>query len=246
MTETYTAPNCTEYELFTAVLEQYNTLIAGCVGSGKSVFEEGMIYNILNHYTPDEAELYLIDPKMVELDPWRAMPHCSGYADDVEGATYLLDEIYERMMRRYSAMKEAGEKKFTGSHIYCFIDEMSDLIMNGGKPVIAKIQKILQLGRAARIHLVCCSQTVSRYSVPSVLQVNLTCSVGLHCKAAIDSRMIIGQAGCEALPLYGKAIVSANGKLETVTVPMYTSKHIDGMRHYWMAQVVSNLKGGLE
>lgn len=242
----YTAPECSEYELFTDILEQYNTLIAGCVGSGKSVFEEGMIYNILNRYTPDEAELYLIDPKMVELDPWRVVPHCSGYADTVEGAVELLEEIYDRMMSRYAAMKEAGEKKFRGAHIYCFIDEMSDLIMNGGKDVVRRIQKILQLGRAARIHLVCCSQTVSRYSVPSVLQVNLTCSVGLHCKAAIDSRMIIGQAGCEALPLYGKAIVSANGKLETVTVPMYTAKHTEAMRHYWNVQVINNLKEGVK
>lgn len=233
------APHAGEYELFTEILEQYNTLIAGCVGSGKSVFEEGMIYNLVNHYTPGEAELYLIDPKMVELDPWRTLPHCSGYADTAEDAMRILREVHARMMNRYKAMKEAGEKKFSGGHLYVFVDEMSDLIMNGGKEVIEIMQKILQLGRAARVHLVCCSQTVSRYSVPSVLQVNMTCSVGLHTKAAIDSRMIIGDSGCEKLPLYGKAIVVANGERKTVEVPMYTAKHTEAMRKYWRNQMYS-------
>ena len=235
MNKAIKAPNAGEYELFSALLDQYNVLIAGCVGSGKSVVEEGMIYNVANHFTPDEAELYLIDPKMVELDPWRTLPHCSGYADTVEDALVLLEEVRVRMMKRYEAMKAQGMKKWLGSHLYVFIDEMADLIVNGGKEVLFALQKIIQLGRAARVHLICCTQTASRHTIPGFIQTNITCAVGLHCKSAVDSRMIIGDAGCEKLPLYGKAIL-ATGSIKTVEVPMYTAKHTEAMRRYWRTQ----------
>ena len=233
---TWKAPKCGEYQLFNSVLDQYNTLIAGCVGSGKSVFEEGMIYNLVNHYTPEECELYFIDPKMVELDPWRVLPHCSGYADSVDDAMRILRTVKDRMDRRYEYLKENHMKNWEGGRIYVFIDEMADLILTGGKEVIEMMTVILLKGRAAAIRFVCCSQSVSRKTIPSVLQVCMTCTVGLHCRAALDSRMIIKEAGCEKLPLYGKAMIDMNGGLNTVSVPMYTAKHTDAMRRYWMAQ----------
>ena len=231
------APHAGEYELFTEILEQYNTLIAGCVGSGKSVFEEGMIYNLVNRYTPGEAELYLIDPKMVELDPWRTLPHCSGYADTVEDAVRILREVKDRMDRRYEYLKQNHMKKWTGSRIYVFIDEMADLILTGGKEIIDIMTVILLKGRAAAIRFVCCSQSVSRKTIPSVLQCCMTCTVGLHCRAALESRMIIKVSGCENLPLYGKAMIDKNGTLNTVEVPMYSAKHTEAMRRYWRNQM---------
>lgn len=235
MNKAIKAPKAGEYKLFTDLLNQYNVLIAGCVGSGKSVVEEGMIYNLANHYTPMEAELYLIDPKMVELDPWRILPHTVGYADSVEDSVVLLQEVHERMMKRYATMKEQGLKKWIGSHIYVFIDEMADLIVSGGKEVLLSLQKIIQLGRAARVHLVCCTQTASRKTVPGFLQANITCAVGLHCKSSVDSRMIIGENGCEKLPLYGKALIST-GSIEKVDVPMYPERYTDAMLRYWRTQ----------
>lgn len=38
-------------------------LIAGTTGSGKSVFTNSIILNILFHASPDEVKLILIDPK---------------------------------------------------------------------------------------------------------------------------------------------------------------------------------------
>lgn len=221
------------YPLFEGITSEYNILIAGSVGSGKSVFEEGLIYSIVNTMTPDEAELYLIDPKMVELDSWRTLPHCMGYADEIDHALDLLEEVTQRMTVRYKSMKARGLKTYPGSHIYVLIDELADLVLTDKKRTVTALQKILQLGRAAKIHLVCLSQTVSRYSIPSVLQVNFTCSVGLHCKGAIDSRMIIGENGCEKLPQYGQALVSRSGHIEKVDVPMIPADQIKTVKTYW-------------
>lgn len=40
------APMADEYELYTTVNDNYNILIAGRIGAGKSVFEHGMVYNL--------------------------------------------------------------------------------------------------------------------------------------------------------------------------------------------------------
>ena len=45
-------------------------IIAGTTGSGKSVCTNSIIMSILYHATPDEVRLILIDPKVVEFQPY--------------------------------------------------------------------------------------------------------------------------------------------------------------------------------
>ena len=55
-------------------------LIAGSTGSGKSVFLNSLLVSLLCQYTPDDLRMVLIDPKMVELVPYkpRAAPADAG------------------------------------------------------------------------------------------------------------------------------------------------------------------------
>lgn len=236
----YTAPNGGAYRLYDRLLGEYNVLIAGTIGSGKSVTECGIIYNLVNKFTPHDGDLYLIDPKLVELEEWRSLPHVRGYADNLEDALTLLDEVQARMMKRYKVMKDRGEKVFSGSDVYVLIDEMADLMIADKKGFSTRLQRILQLGRAAKIHLICCTQSASRVTIPAAVGIGFTCCVGLHAATAIESRQIIGKAGCEALPLYGKAIIKwQNGEYETVDVPMYTPAHHSAMRNYYREQRVT-------
>jgi len=234
-------PNVPVYDIFSVMAEETNILIGGSTGSGKSVFEDGMLYNIFATMTPDEAEVYLIDPKIVQLRKWIGMPHVKGYADSVEMANVILEIVRIEMMKRYQEMADDGIDKYEGSAVYVFIDELADLILED-KKIIGKLQKLLQLCRAANIHIVCCSQSVSRLTVPAVLQVNFTARVGLRTADAIDSRQIIKQAGCESLPRYGYCILNTADGIERRPVPMYSADQIKALRLFWRGQKVGGTR----
>lgn len=229
----YTAPKAVDYQIFSDVNAETNILIGGTTGSGKSTFINGMLYNLFNENVPDECEVYLIDPKRVALRKWTVMPHVQGYAIDAEQACTILDRVHDIMMDRYDDLSESGEEEYDGSAIYVFIDEMFMLI-DESKEVMPKIKSLLRLCRAANIHVVCATQSASRFNIPAGLQVNFTCRVGLRTDDAIDSRQIVKVSGCEKLDRHGQCILKTPDGIVKRPVPMYTKKHIEAMRNYWM------------
>lgn len=52
-----------------------HTLVAGTTGSGKSVCVNSMILSMLYKFRPDELRLILVDPKVVEMQPYKKLPH---------------------------------------------------------------------------------------------------------------------------------------------------------------------------
>lgn len=234
-------PNVPVFDIFSKMLDEVNVLIGGATRSGKSVFEDGMLFNIFATKTPDEAQVYLIDPKIVQLRKWIGMPHVKGYADSFDMANTILDIVKMEMMRRYREMAEEGLEKYEGSAIYVFVDELGDIILES-KDVVKKFQKLMQLCGAANIHIICCSQSVARLTVPAVLQVNFTGRVGLRTADAIDSRQIIRQAGCEELPRNGFCILNTPDGIEKRPVPMYSADQIKALRLFWRGQRKGELR----
>lgn len=243
----YYAPKCGTYALYDELMLEDTIMIGGLRGSGKSVFENGLIYSIANAYTPDEAELYLIDPKRVDLADWRVLPHVKRYTGDVEEAFDIIDELIEIMDHRYKIMSGSypTKKVWEGSDIYLIIDEITDLVTLTKKAFVAKMMPLILKSRAAKMHIICCSQSLARATMPALMVSNMTVKVGLHVDMDIESRQIIGTKGCESLPKYGKAIIRRPGNgLETVDVPMYSDEHYSAMQSYYMSQRLAFMHRG--
>lgn len=86
-------------------------LIAGATGSGKSVTINGIITGLVYRYAPAELRFLMIDPKMVELSMYNALPHMRHkvVTDSRDAASVLKYAVYE-MNRRYELFHANGAR----------------------------------------------------------------------------------------------------------------------------------------
>lgn len=196
---TYTPPTGSYSRLYADMADQTHLLIAGATGSGKSVVINGILH-VLLHDTPNDDRLILIDLKKVELCEYRNLPHIHTYADDTPGALQALQTALDIINARYTDMQRRRLRLYDGSHLYVIIDELADLITTAGKEAAPLIQRITQIGRGARCHLIAATQSPIAQVIPTPIKVNFTASVGLMTRSAQDSRNIIYRTGCEKLP----------------------------------------------
>lgn len=118
--------------------EMPHLLIAGATGSGKSVMLNTLINSLTKQMTPDAMKLVLIDPKRVELAPFRKLPHLAfDVISEPSEAVAALDMMVDEMEQRYNILEKAGargidEYKGNMPKIVVIIDEFADLMMNGG------------------------------------------------------------------------------------------------------------------
>jgi S-DNA-T family DNA segregation ATPase FtsK/SpoIIIE len=77
-------------------------LIAGATGSGKSVAINTIVTALVYHYTPADLRMLMIDPKMVELSMYNALPHLRHpVVTNNHDAARVLKWAVQEMNRRY-------------------------------------------------------------------------------------------------------------------------------------------------
>lgn len=231
----YRTPEGQLYTLFDDMTKQPHLLVAGATGSGKSVVVNGIIYN-LTHDGPTTNQLILIDPKRVELAQYRDFPHCIRYASEPDTMIEALQYAMTVIESRYTAMSKKRLKKYDGSHVYVIIDELADLMTTQKKHVQPLLQRICQVGRAANVHVIACTQCPLASVIPTAISVNFDARVGLRTRNAQDSRNILGTTGCELLPRYGQGFYLTPDGLQLYRIPMYTDDQYNALISWWTSR----------
>lgn len=210
----------TEQELYSQIVNGAHTLIGGSTGCGKSVLIDTIVYHILQEKPC--ARLVLIDPKRVSLVKYKKLS-CVGtsYACEYFTAKMWLEIEISLMEERYKEMQAQGKVLYEGNDIYIVIDELADLLTmpDSRKEIKPLIQRIAQLGRAAKIHLICATQCPSRKIIPAEITLNFTEKIALRCDTAIESKQLIGDSGAEKINEYGKALLRMKGRVYDLHVP---------------------------
>lgn len=182
-----------------SLLEQTHVLIGGTTGCGKSTLLHSVMYTGL---AMNDKWFILIDPKMIELNRYKK---CSGvlkYANTAEQTVDALNMALSIMESRQAKAARKGWSMYDGDDIYVIIDELADLMLSDkAKTIERQLQRLLQLARASRIHVIACTQAPNRKTIPASIQLNMTCVCGMACRNAIESKQLIGMNGCELLPL---------------------------------------------
>jgi S-DNA-T family DNA segregation ATPase FtsK/SpoIIIE len=186
-------------------------LVAGSTGAGKSVLLNGIITSLINVRSPYELVLHLIDPKSVELLPYKDLPHV--VADPVSGifeALALMEKVSIEMRRRTSYLhfhhvknlKELNAKldpKDRLPYWVLIIDEMCDLVLQEKKLFIARMAEISSMARAAGIHVIAATQRPSVDVLAGKVKVNFPARLAFSVPGEADSRTILTRKGAEQL-----------------------------------------------
>lgn len=195
--------------LFSSLVEMPHLLIAGATGSGKSVCIHTLIASLLFTNKPSELKLILIDPKRLEMNFYKEIPHLLfPIITEIEKVSSVLAWLIDEMMMRYSLISKAQCRDVTEfnkkkskklPYIVLIIDELADLIMVAGKEVELKLIRLGQMARAAGIHLIVATQRPSVDVVTGLIKVNFPTRITFRVSSKIDSRVIIDVPGAEKL-----------------------------------------------
>lgn len=233
-TEQHKIPGGRYSTLYFSLANQTHLLIAGRTGSGKSVVVNGIIHSVLCSRSCEEEQLVLIDPKRVELSTWKKAPHCIAYAaDKPDERIHALNLAIDIIERRFSEMDRSGLKKYPGGDVHIIIDELADILTTQKTDVLPLLQRIGQIGRAAKVHIIACTQCPTAQILSTQLKCNFDSILGLKTRSAQDSRNIIGIKGCEKLPDHGKGYLITPQSEGIVNLPMIPEEELSRVAHHW-------------
>ncbi|MBQ9886232.1 MAG: DNA translocase FtsK [Lachnospiraceae bacterium] len=213
-------------------------LIAGATGSGKSVCINTLIMSIIYKTTPEDVQLIMIDPKVVELSVYNGIPHLGGreVVTDPKLAAGALNWAVAEMTDRYKRFAEYNVRNLKGYNekveelkaqgeevdklpqIVIIVDELADLMMVSAKEVEDSICRLAQLARAAGIHLVIATQRPSVNVITGLIKANIPSRIAFAVSSGVDSRTIIDMNGAEKLLGRGDMLFYPSGYQKPVRV----------------------------
>ncbi|MGV3773158.1 MAG: DNA translocase FtsK 4TM domain-containing protein [Verrucomicrobiales bacterium] len=89
--------------------EMPHVLIAGSTGSGKSVCINAIIASLLFKFSPDQLRFVMIDPKVVEMQQYNALPHLVvPVVTDPKKVVLALRWVVNEMEKRYQIFAKVG------------------------------------------------------------------------------------------------------------------------------------------
>lgn len=205
-------------------------LVGGATGSGKSVFLNNIIHQLIDRYN-NCVEFGFIDLKQVELYQYNNLNmNVTDVANDIEHAIRLLEYAVEVMNNRYEKYKNNGVLDIESynsiatekdKYFFIIIDELAELMLQDKKAIQPLLQRLLQLGRASGVYVICATQRPSADVINGVLKVNFTTRISFKVSNMFDSKTIINQKGAELLCGNGDGYVLKNGEFGLIRFQGY-------------------------
>jgi S-DNA-T family DNA segregation ATPase FtsK/SpoIIIE len=97
------------HPIISDLAEMPHLLIAGSTGSGKSVCINAIISSLLYRFSPDQLRFVMIDPKVVELQHYNALPHLVvPVVTDPKKVILALRWVVNEMEKRYQIFARVG------------------------------------------------------------------------------------------------------------------------------------------
>jgi S-DNA-T family DNA segregation ATPase FtsK/SpoIIIE len=187
-----------------------------------------IIVSMLMTRRPDEVRMLMIDPKMVELTPYKSLPHLMHpVVTDMKKAEAILAWAVDKMEERYALLAKVGVRHLTQYNalgrdelikrmkpetdeeaaaipttmpfIVMIADEIADMMMTAGKEIEAHIIRLAQKSRAVGIHLILATQKPTVDVITGLIKSNLPARIAFQVASRTDSRVVLDEMGAERL-----------------------------------------------
>ena len=178
-------------------------LIGGSPGSGKSTAMRALLAGLSGHRN---TALFGIDPKRVELAPWRQRFTSLVVGSDARLAIDLLAWLVDEVQRRAARMEQQGivsappGPEFPA--LVLVIDEWAELAAAGSQKERSQAQDLLRrfvsLGRAVGGSAILATQRPTSDTVDVGTRALLTHRLALRCGDKWQSEAILGQGNDDA------------------------------------------------
>jgi len=215
-----------------------HVLIAGTTGSGKTALARSMALSLAMYNRLGEVQMVFIDPKGNGFDPFvqlgeggYALPHLlRPTVSDVHQSIFLLGEMVEEMIRR-------DRENISEPRVVIFIDELADLMEQGGKAMDRLMTRLTQRGRSAGLHVIACTQKPLAASIGSLTRSNFPVRLVGSVASADDAKIAAGipNTGAEKLLGRGDFLLVVKGN-----VTRFQAAYVDERE---IRQVISRMRG---
>ena len=206
-----------------------NGLVGGLPGGGKSELLASMMVALMR-YSPEgrAVQIAVIDTKRIDFGniPPDIAPMWQPVARDIEDGKELIQMLVAEADRRFQLLEQHRARSLrsynamphteTLPYLVMFVDEIADWA--GDKEFEHMAVTIGRKGRAAGITFVAATQRTGAREISSSLRAVMGFGVAFRTRSNIDSRLIIGDRGAEAIARQdkGRCLVWTGEELKVV------------------------------
>lgn len=185
-------------------------IVGGTTGQGKSVWMNALILSLMQ--SGADFRFMIGDGKGEDFAPFYPSSKHLLQATDVTAIETEVDGIAHQVLWLAAEMDRRFKEADKPYPIILLIDELADIVMQDKDgTIVTALSRIAQKGRSARIHLVIGTQYPSHTVLPDLLRANIPSRVGLTVSKDYESKVILGEYGCENLLSKGDALLKLIG-----------------------------------
>lgn len=189
--------------------EVTHILIAGTTGSGKTEIMRTLLASLVYFQKPREIQLVLVDAKGSAFRVFENLPHMLAAA----GRT--SEETITRLRWLEAEMERRQDEGITCPRIIVALDELADLLLQGGQELQVHLSRLAQRGRSAGISIIACTQKPTTGAIGSLIKANFPVRLVGKVTSADEARVAcgIGGSGAERLAGRGDFVLVAGSEM---------------------------------
>lgn len=203
------------YDLATAP----HLLTAGNENSGVQEGLNAMYLSMMEHNSPDDLRLIVIDPKVtnftsynrspfmysdVVTDPEKALKAFLDLIEETEARIKLFDELRVRNIEAYNNKVSSEQRK---PRLVLFVNEIADLMQTHGDEIEEAMSRLGEKARSAGIIVHANTYSPKADVIKGKLKVNLPSKIAYKLNSELESDLVLEEVGAERLNGKGSAYI---------------------------------------
>lgn len=213
-----------------SLLETGHILVGGESGSGKSTWLRAILVALLSAHSSEELQVALVDPKQVEFQVYKGLPHLlAPVATEAAEASALTARLLAELDRRRARFAGVGARNLVNYRhltgellplVLLVVDEVTDIALEAGlkSPFYKDLIRLVSKGRAFGLVVVLATQNPKAEVLNTLIRGNMSTRIAFRVMTANHSRTILGMSGAEKIPrsVRGQLVARLDQELENL------------------------------